>query len=296
MSTTDVRRDTDHDDGPGRSGHGDGCLKRVVHSPLGWALTGLAGVGLVAGVTATGPGPVPVLGAVVAVGVYWMVMRRLARRATPEIAWRGAGRQALLGSAIGLGFVMAAALLIAAFGGYSFSWAHSAVLPTVASVVSVQAGAAVTEELMFRGVALQAIEQRWGSRVAVAVTALFFGAAHLANPGATLWSGLAIAAEAGVMLGAAFLWRRSIWLVVGVHFAWNTAEQLLGVPVSGHTPDARLWTAHVTGSHLLTGGSFGLEASVIPVVIGLLLAVPMFAAARRRGNVVPAGRAERRNR
>src|ERR1035441_6451393 len=86
MSRTDVRRGTDHDDGPGRSGHGDGRLKRVVHSPLGWALTGLAGVGLVAGVTATGPGPVPVLGAVVAVGVYWMVMRRLARRATPEIA------------------------------------------------------------------------------------------------------------------------------------------------------------------------------------------------------------------
>ena len=296
MSTTDVRRGTDHDDGPVRSGHGDGRLKRAVHSPLGWALAGLAGVGLVAGVTATRPGPVPVLGAVVAVGVYWVVMRRLARRATPEIAWRGAGRQVLLGSAIGLAFVMASALLIAAFGGYSFSWAHSAVLPAVASVLAVQAGAAVTEELMFRGVALQAIEQRWGSRAAVAVTALFFGAAHLANPGATLWSGLAIAAEAGVMLGAAFLWRRSIWLVVGVHFAWNTAEQLLGVPVSGHTPDARLWTVHVTGSHLLTGGSFGLEASVVPVVIGLLLAVPMFAAARRRGNVVPARGADRRNR
>jgi membrane protease YdiL (CAAX protease family) len=296
MSTTDVRRDTGRDDGPVRSGHGDGYLKRAVHSSLGWALAGLAGVGLVSGVTSTGPGPVPVLGAVVAVGGYLVVMRRLARRATPEIAWRGAGRQALLGGAIGLAFVMAVALLIAVFGGYSFSWAHSAVLPTVASVLAVQAGAAVTEELMFRGVALQAIEQRWGSRVAVAVTALFFGAAHLANPGATLWSGLAIAAEAGVMLGAAFLWRRSIWLVVGVHFAWNTAEQLLGVPVSGHTPDARLWTVHVTGSPLLTGGSFGMEASVIPVVIGLLLAVPMFAAARRRGNLVSARHGDRRNR
>ena len=296
MSTTGVRRDTDHDDGPVRSGHGDGRLKRAVHSPLGWAVAGLAGVGLVAGVTASGPGPVPALGAVVAVGVYWVVMRRLARRATPEIAWRGAGRQALLGSAIGLGFIAVAAVLIAALGGYSFSWAHHALLATVASVVAVQAGAAVTEELMFRGVALQAIEQRWGTRVAVAVTALFFGVAHLANPGATLWSGLAIAAEAGVMLGAAFLWRRSIWLVVGVHFAWNTAEQLLGVPVSGHAPDARLWTVHTSGSSLLTGGSFGLEASVISVAIGLLLAVPMFAAARRRGNMVPARRVDRRNR
>nr|WP_323746527.1 CPBP family intramembrane glutamic endopeptidase [Catenulispora pinisilvae] len=267
-----------------------------MHSPLSWALAGLAGVGLVSGLTATGPGPVPLLGGVVAMGVYWLVMRRLARRATPEIARRGAGRRVLLGGAIGLGFVAAATALIAAFGGYSFSWAHHAVLPTLASVLALQAGAAVTEELMFRGVALQAIEQRWGSRVAVVATALFFGAAHLANPGATLWSGLAIAIEAGVMLGAAFLWRRSIWLVVGVHFAWNTVEQLLGVPVSGHAADARLLTVHTSGSHLLTGGGFGLEASVVPVVISLLLAVPMFAAARRRGNVVPARRANRRNR
>ncbi|MFJ5034530.1 lysostaphin resistance A-like protein [Streptomyces sp. NPDC088560] len=296
MSTMDVRRDADFDHGPVRSGRGRGRWGRIAHAPLGWALVGLMGVGLVAGVTATGPGPVPVLGGVVAVGVYWVVMRRLARRATPEIAWRGAGRQALLGSAIGLGFVAVSTLLIAAFGGYSFSWAHHAVAGTLTSVLAVQAGTALTEELMFRGVALQAIEQRWGSRVAVATTALFFGAAHLANPGATLWSGVAIATEAGVMLGAAFLWRRSMWLAVGVHFAWNTTEQLLGVPVSGHTPDARLFSVRTSGWHLLTGGGFGLEASVIPVVIGLLLAVPMFAAARRAGNVVPARRADRRNR
>lgn len=78
----------------------------------------------------------------------------------------GAGRQALLGSAMGLGFVAVSTLLIVAFGGYSFSWAHHAVGGTPASVLAVQAGAALTEELMFRGVALQAIEQRWGSRVA----------------------------------------------------------------------------------------------------------------------------------
>ncbi|MEY9891413.1 membrane protease YdiL (CAAX protease family) [Catenulispora sp. MAP5-51] len=299
MSTTDVRRDADFDHGPMRSGPDRGRWGRwgrIVHGPLGWALAGLVGVGLVAGVTATGPGPVPVLGRGVAVGVYWVVMRRLARRATPEIAWRGAGRQALLGGAMGLGFVAVSTLLIVAFGGYSFSWAHHAVVGTVASVLAVQAGAALTEELMFRGVALQAIEQRWGSRVAVAATALFFGAVHMANPGATLWSGLAIAVEAGVMLGAAFLWQRSMWLVAALHFVWNSAEQLLGVPVSGHTPDARLFSVRTSGSHLLTGGAFGLEASVFPVVIGLLLAIPMFAAARRRGNVVPARRADRRNR
>lgn len=75
----------DKDDG-GRGGR----LGRIVRAPLGWMLTGLVGVGLVSGLTATGPGPVPVLGAVAAVAVYWVVMRRVARRSTPEIARQGA--------------------------------------------------------------------------------------------------------------------------------------------------------------------------------------------------------------
>ncbi|MFE9256643.1 CPBP family intramembrane glutamic endopeptidase [Streptomyces sp. NPDC006879] len=249
--------------------------------PLGWMLTGVVGIGLVSGVTATGPGPVPVLGAVAALGVYWAVMRKLVRRAVPEVYGPGVAREALRGGAVGLVFVLVSVLVVAVFGGYSFSWADNGIAGVVTSVVMVQIGTAVTEELMFRGLAFQALEKLWGSSVAVAGTALFFGGSHLLNPGATLWSGLAIAVEAGVLLGAAFLWRRSIWFVVGLHFAWNTTETLLGIPVSGHTIEGVLST-QPSGPPLLTGGVFGLEASAVPVV-GLALAVPMFVLARRRG-------------
>ncbi|MFI6039264.1 lysostaphin resistance A-like protein [Streptomyces sp. NPDC051315] len=290
MSTTSTAR---HAGGPGRpdtgpDGHDarDGRLDRIVRSPLGWMLTGLVGVGLVSGLTATGPGPVPVLGAVAAVAVYWLVMRRVARRSTPEIARRGAGREALLGGAIGLGFVMVSALLITAFGGYSFSWAGHGFMAVVWSAVMVQIGTAVTEELLFRGLALQALEQLWGSRAAIVITGMFFGIAHLGTPGASAWGALAIALEAGVMLGAAFLWRRNIWFVAGLHFAWNTTEQLLGIPVSGHTSEG-LFTVDVHGSTVLTGGGFGLEAALVPVVIGVLLAVRMFVLARRGSRLLP---------
>ncbi|WP_406457020.1 CPBP family intramembrane metalloprotease [Streptomyces sp. NBC_01622] len=268
------------DDGGGRGGR----LGRIVRAPLGWMLTGLVGVGLVSGLTATGPGPVPVLGAVAAVAVYRVVMRRVAGRSTPEIARQGAGREALRGGAVGLGFVLVSALLITVFGGYDFSWAGNGFFPVVWSAATVQAGAAVTEELMFRGLALQALEQRWGSRAAIVITGLFFGVAHLGAPGAGVWSALAIALEAGVMLGVAFLWRRNIWFVAGLHFAWNTAEQLLGIPVSGHTPKG-LFTVDTHGSALLSGGTFGLEASIVPVLIGVLLTVRMFVLAGRSGGL-----------
>ncbi|MGW1091532.1 CPBP family intramembrane glutamic endopeptidase [Streptomyces sp. NPDC002596] len=274
------------------SGPSGGRVGRICRSPLGSMLIGIAGVGAVSAATATGPGPVPVLGAAVAVAVYWAVMRFVARRPMPEIARRGAVREALLGGGIGLGFILVSVLVITAFGGYSFSWAGNGFFSVVASAVAMQAGAAVTEELMFRGLALQALERLFGSRAAVAITGLLFGAAHLANPGASAWSALAIALEAGALLGAAFLWRRSIWFVVGMHFAWNATEQLLGIPVSGNT-ERGLLSVHVSGSGMLTGGSFSLEASVVTVLIGVALVVPMFVLAHRRGGLLPRQRVAR---
>ncbi|MFB7247337.1 CPBP family intramembrane metalloprotease [Streptomyces populi] len=284
MGTTSAAQ---HDTGSGpdkdRDGRG-GRFGRIARSPLGWMLTGMVGVGLVSGLTATGPGPVPVLGAAAAVAVYWWVMRRVARRSTPEIARLGAGREVLLGGGIGLGFIFVSAVLITAFGGYSFSWAGNGFMSVLWTTVVVQIGAAVTEELLFRGLALQALEQLWGSRAAIVITSLFFGVAHLGAPGASAWSGLAIALEAGGLLGAAFLWRRNIWFVAGLHFAWNATEQLLGIPVSGHTPEG-WFTVDTHGSALLTGGSFGLETSVVSVLIGVALAAPMLVLAHRGGGI-----------
>lgn len=269
-----------------------GRMRRIARFPLTWLLIGLLGVGVVSALTASGPPVLAVVGAVAAVAVYWAVMRFVAGRATPEIARHGARREALSGAGIGLGFVLVSALLITATGGYSFSWSSASFLPVVFAVAATTVGAAVTEELMFRGLALQALERLYGSRAALVVTSLLFGGIHLANPGATLWSSLAIALEAGVLLGAAFLWRRSIWFVAGLHFAWNAAEGLLGIPVSGHVSPGLL-VAEVTGPPVLTGGDFGLEASIVPVLVSVLLAVPMLVLARRRGSLVP-GRHGRR--
>ncbi|MFE9812811.1 CPBP family intramembrane glutamic endopeptidase [Streptomyces sp. NPDC005548] len=270
---------------PGPEQPDGGRLGRLLRAPLGWMVAGLLGLGLVSGLTAAGPGPVPALGAVAAVGVYWLLMQRLAHRSTPEVGRRGAAREALFGGAIGLGFVLLSTLVIVMFGGYSFSWAGDGVFTVVVSAVVVQGAAAVTEELMFRGVALQALEQMLGSRAAIVITGLFFGVAHLGAPSATAWSALCIALEAGVMLGAAFLWRRSIWFVVGLHFVWNVMEQLLGIPVSGHTSEG-LFTVDVSGGTWLTGGGFGLEAALVTLVVGSLIAVRMVTLAGRSGRLV----------
>jgi membrane protease YdiL (CAAX protease family) len=247
-------------------------------------LIGVVGVGGVSALSSGGPPVLALVGAVAAVAVYWVVMRYVARRSMPELVSARAVPHAVIGIALGLVFIAASVLMV--LTEFSFTESSGNTASIVATMVAVQLGAAVTEELIFRGLALQALERLCGSWIALAVTAVLFGLLHLANPGATLWSSFAIAVEAGVLLGAAFLWRRDIWLAMGLHFAWNTSVGLLGIPVSGH-PASGVLATRPTGPDLLTGGGFGLEASIVPVIVSLVLAVPMLIAARRRGNLVP---------
>ena len=151
---------------------GGGRMRRIARFPLTWLLAGLLGVGAVSALAASGPPVLAVVGAGAAVAVYWAVMRFVAGRSTPEIARHRAGREALSGAGIGLGFVLVSVLLITIFGGYSFTWSSGDVLPVVLGMVAVSVGAAVTEELMFRGLALQALERLCGSQAVHVVEAL----------------------------------------------------------------------------------------------------------------------------
>ena len=69
------------------------------------------------------------------------------------------------------------------------------------------------------------------------------------------------------MLGAAYMLTRSLWLPMGLHAAWNfTQGEVFDIPVSG-TDVHGLVEAQLCGPPLLTGDGFGLEASLIAIVI-----------------------------
>ena len=101
---------------------------------------------------------------------------------------------------------------------------------------------------------------------------LGIGLVHIANENATLWSSIAIAIEAGLLLGAAYKWAGTLWLPIGIHWAWNFAQgNIFGFAVSGEKAGESLLQARIEGAGWLTGGAFGAEASVVAVMAGLLL-------------------------
>ncbi|MGB3796906.1 MAG: type II CAAX endopeptidase family protein, partial [Alteraurantiacibacter sp.] len=78
------------------------------------------------------------------------------------------------------------------------------------------------EELLIRGIILRWLEELTGTWIALVISALIFGFLHAGNDNATFFSSLAIAIEAGVLLGTAYILTRSLWLAIGLHAGWNT--------------------------------------------------------------------------
>jgi membrane protease YdiL (CAAX protease family) len=146
--------------------------------------------------------------------------------------------------------------------------------------------AGVLEEVLIRGIVFRILEQWLGSWVALGISAVIFGGLHLLNPGATLLNAAAISIEAGVLLAAAYMLTRRLWLCIGTHIAWNfTQGGIFSVAVSGGKSKGLL-QSRMIGPDWLTGGAFGAEASVVALALCLAAGMVLVALAIKKGNVV----------
>ena len=198
---------------------------------------------------------------------YWLMVRLLRPRnpgaARPAVAIT----HVAYGYALGTAILVVAALAMAAVGVLHWQGGADWSAPLLGPFVVLGLGPGIREEIVSRGVLLGAVERGFGTWAAIVVSALVFGLGHYGNPNATWWSSLAIAVEAGLLLGMAYVWTRSLWFVMALHAAWNfTQGPLLGIPVSGLQIDGLL-DASASGPELLSGGPFGAEASVLTVVL-----------------------------
>jgi membrane protease YdiL (CAAX protease family) len=157
-------------------------------------------------------------------------------------------------------------------------------LLTIALTMSIMPG--FMEELFFRGILFRHLEQFGGSWFALACTSALFGVAHIFNPNASFISSFAIAIEAGVLLGGAYMLTRRLWVPIGLHAAWNFTQGFIyDVPVSGVDQEG-LVEAKLSGPELLSGGAFGLEASLIAMVVATSAGVCLVLWAVRDGAIV----------
>ncbi len=204
------------------------------------------------------------------------------RRAVSELALAPALPEIAIGVAIG-GGAMATVMALLWLGGlYSFAWGNWS---DWAHDIRETLGTGFLEELLARLVIFRLVARAFGIGPALTISAIAFGAAHLGNPHATLFSALAIAIEAGLMLAAFYVLTGRIWVSIGAHAGWNFAQgAIFGARVSGFDAEGSLFHAvPVTGMpNILSGGDFGPEGSAPAILVGLGLFCLTMAIRRRR--------------
>jgi len=221
-----------------------------------------------------------------AVLAYLVLVKLVERRPVDELAPRRWLPQGGLGLLAGLTLFSAVVGVLWLLGSYHVTGTNpnAGWLP---ALLMVGIGAGVGEEIICRGVLFRISEEGLGTWWALAISALFFGAAHLGNPGATVWAGTAIAIEAGLLFGMVYHVTRSLPLCMGLHAAWNFAQgTIYGIPVSGTSADGWLISTR-SGPDWLSGGVFGAEASVIALALCSLCTLALLYLALRRGSIVP---------
>lgn len=229
------------------------------------------------------------------IAVATLLVQLMRRRSPWEITGRPDGRwpvQFGFGAASGAMLMAVPALFL------SIGWIHWEFAPNnpsaLWSAVLLMLGVAVAEELLFRGLVFQRLIDGIGLWPAQIIVGVFFVLTHMGNPnmeGATrLWAGANIFL-ASIVFGLAYFRTRSLALPIGLHFMANVTQGVVfGFGVSGAAEPSLLVPHFTTDQTWLTGGAFGLEASLpgLLAVVGLLV----FFLISRRPPTVPANPAD----
>lgn len=151
----------------------------------------------------------------------------------------------------------------------------------VYAIFVVGIGGGVVEEVVFRGLIMKTIEKYWCKTASVLLPAVVFGALHLTNMDS--WNvpdaiQLVIAGTAvGIMFALIADRANSIWASAIVHSLWNTiiigGILEIGSPQYGMSINS-IWQYMLHSQNmLLTGGQFGIEASLPSTICYIILIV-----------------------
>jgi uncharacterized protein len=129
------------------------------------------------------------------------------------------------------------------------------------------AGVVLAEELLFRGFIFQRLIAGLGAWPAQIIIALLFLLTHSANldiNGPTKVLAIVNIFTASMLFGMAYLKTKSLAMPIAIHFSANVMQgTILGFSVSGHDEVSILKPELAAGYEFLTGGMFGIEASLV---------------------------------
>lgn len=194
-------------------------------------------------------------------------------------------RRAISDFAVGFGLgaiIIVVSVLLAWISGYyrfsGFSWEFRSggiLIPAFFLVLVAKIQPALVEEVIFRGYLFQTISSRRGILIAVLLSSILFGLAHLASfdETTTWWMAVISTFLAGLVFAQAYLVRMNLWLPIGIHYAWHIVGRLLG-DTGGPAENAIFIVSDVAQKRLITsptGGGAGVFDLIGLAAVSLIL-------------------------
>lgn len=225
-----------------------------------------------------------ILSVVVILLLYALYVRWVEKRKAVELSGEGAIAELGVGWLISSGIVVGMVVLMWMAGYYKIADTGSG--KALVDAIFVFGIGALVQVLLFRLIIFRLLEEFVGTWVALVSVSATFGFAHLGNENATVWAAVALAA-ADVIMIAPFVLTRRLWMAWGLHWSWNFMQDgVFGMPNSGITELPSWIVAAIGGPHWLTGGRFGIEASVIVVIVSLAVGLLMLKIAIERDQIL----------
>jgi len=208
----------------------------------------------------------PIALPVFACWTYAILVQRFERRRAAEIVPNASSfSEILVGFALGGALITAMWLLLWVVGLYNVQrgpWTHWFEDLVFDSYIS-----AVLEELAFRAVLFRILARICGVQTGVVLSSLLFGLAHLSH-GSGLGI-LGITLNAGVTMALLYVITGRLWMSIGMHLGYDFIEtSVLGV---GNHHGLLVSTPNAGGQAWLSGGSFGPDAAVPGMIVGLII-------------------------
>lgn len=202
---------------------------------------------------------------------YIYFYRKYERREIWEFSGKGLFRNIILGSAIGAS-LQGLTILVMYWGG-NFRVISVNPISAIITPFAVAFSVAIFEETLLRGIIFRIVEEKLGSYISLLISALLFAAVHSLNPGSTLISSVCIGIV-GFVLGAAYIYSRSLWLPIAIHFSWNFVQSgIFGAITSGNEKQSGLLNMHISGNEMITGGAFGPEGTIQATLFWLIASI-----------------------
>lgn len=142
-------------------------------------------------------------------------------------------------------------------------------------------------ELVFRGIFFRIVEEKLGTWATLVLMVVIFSIAHAGAPGANLITVSATSVYAGLLISAVYVYSRSLWPPIFLHFGYDFAEPgIFGGINPGIHIDKTLLNSVIGGNALISGGDAGPQNSLPGLIIYLLLSFLFLSGARKRNRIV----------